>query len=231
MLPLLELPEELLLKVSALLAIDLPSTLRLLQACTLLNARLASVREAAQAQRHKWLQMFTMRIQLSNGGRTATSSTSHHTLASWTAGHMLPISMASSWHVRIDQGESGQMNIGLCDAQRSYAWTVARPHNHQLPWRTTGLRFQSGKPELNGKPPRGYPSLPLGRRVGHTLYGSAEGKTISILYDPVFGTLTFNIGNGDLKVSGFPRRVAMRPFLRMTTEGQQVTIGSQSGEE
>mgnify|MGYP007125873207 CR=1 FL=1 len=134
-LPLLELPNELLLLVprSLLARGRWHDALRLLEACTALHARLAPVRQEAAAEaakrRLRWVEVKatgeTAIYEVSNEGRTLRKLVTGYR---WAVGDKpLPTVGTSSWRVRVDESWRngalviGALVIGVCDAMRRRA--------------------------------------------------------------------------------------------------------------
>ena len=121
-----DVPGELLdLVAAATLAQDLPSALRLSQACTALRGRLAAVRAAAEARRLRWVEELTDmdRFTISDEGRALTKVAAGGGYF-WAAGPLLPTAGRVSFSVRIEKSDEnmGDMVIGVCTADNTCGW-------------------------------------------------------------------------------------------------------------
>lgn len=125
---LLSVPVELLLVVARhLLTDDLPSALRLRQACAGLRQKLAPMRQEAEQRRLQWLPL-RGGLSICEDGRTALQPNRHDTARPgvypctlWAMGELLPVGRKCRWTVRLlaDPSEefSGAINVGVCNAQ------------------------------------------------------------------------------------------------------------------
>ena len=133
---LLELPGELTVEIARqLLALDLPTALRLCQSCRQLHERLVSVRADAEARRLRWLPELAGRHVVKHDGRSLTG-VDLGLVCSFAAGGLLPTTGTSSWTLRVNvpyesdtltlqyerQRNQGFMDLGVCNAECENAW-------------------------------------------------------------------------------------------------------------
>ena len=120
---LLELPDELLSHVATLLLddIDLPSALRLIQACKALRSRLAQIQHAAGLRRMRWLPELTTGNGIEDDDRTAICERTMHT---WAASNLLPTHGRVSWTVEMTSQSGTHNETGICNDVNTCAWTI-----------------------------------------------------------------------------------------------------------
>lgn len=193
------------------LAVDLPSLLRLCQACTTLRNRLAGVRATAEARRMRWTEELSdtpFNLNINNERRTLTKVGQDRFV--WGVGPLLPTEGRFSFSIRIEDyeddedTESGMMLIGVCNEAVNCTWGL---------WVDQGTLGRISRDEEEGEhddavpPPEGWPdgqdTQIMINEAGENdnLRGRAVGAVIEVLVDHSDGSLAFGI-NGEL-----PRRV------------------------
>ena len=130
---LLALPnDELLVVATQLLSLDVPSVLRLRQACKALHSKLQPIEEAVQRRRLRWVLQHTRTLVISEDECSLTvcapRSDDHwvpHSHDHWGSGSLLPTAGTSAWKVRV-QGDDfdfeSVLEIGVTDALAVHAW-------------------------------------------------------------------------------------------------------------
>ena len=210
------------LVAAAMLALDLPSMLRLTQACTALRGRLAAVRAAAEARRLRWVEALTdmNAYVVSNEGRTLTWK--DHVMATMPAavGPLLPATGRVSFSVRIEKAHMSYgfmtigvvgLSIGACGRDRGYvsmktcscAWALFLYDGTLM----RDPRSPEGEMDEGAPPPEGWPDgdktqvmfNDVGQPAG--LDGRATGAVIKVIVDHSDGSLAFGVNGAP------PRRV------------------------
>ena len=119
----------------------------------------------------------------------------------------------------------GSVYFGVCDADNRCAWSLLPRQGHLRRWsRNAVTNIVGGAPR-----PAGYPNGHLthilvdAAGAKYDLNGRASGEIIDVIYDADKGELSFR-HNGRLlpAVSGFPKRVAMRPWVRVIEPGDKI---------
>ena len=231
--PLLLLPDELLVAAaSVLLASDLPSVLRLRQACKTLRSKLEPVRAEAEARQLRWMPDATVGHSISNKYRTLTSvSTGEYP---WAAATLLPTVGQSFWRVRVDvraNEEDGGMLLGVCDQAGNHAWGLDLAEGKLF----RASRGGDGVP-IRSVTPAGWPNghgvqvMRNERGRAASLRGKASGAVVEVRVDHDAGTLAYRI-NESLpfealpKGRGFPIGAALRPWASLfMSAGDRVTL-------
>ena len=216
------------LVAAAMLALDLPSVLRLSQACTALRGQLAAARAAAEARRLRWVEELTVMnaYNVSNEGRTLTMKNVMATMA-LAVGPLLPTTGRFSFSVRIEQAHKshgfmaigvGGLSIGVCGRERGYVSMEACSCGWALFLYDGTLMRDPRSPdgEMDEGPPgdRNTPPPPEGWPDGHntqvlfdeagqpaSLKGRATGAVIKVIVDHSDGSLSFGVNAAP------PRRV------------------------
>jgi hypothetical protein len=220
---LLELPGELTVEIARqLLALDLPTALRLCQSCRQLHERLATVRAEAEARRLRWLPELADGHVVKHDGRSLTGVTGPSDWMPVAAANLLPTTGVSSWTLRVavDDHNEGFMDLGVCDADGKNAW---------------GFNLLTGKIRRASKqnqpswlrtadPPDGYPDGDDTEvvRQGVALKAAVrpKGAEITVVVDHDAGTLGFRFKGVKRRkllhaVAGFPRGTLLRPHASL----------------
>ena len=227
------LPDELLQHAALLLlADDLQSLPRLRRASQGLKQRLTRVWRQALARRLQWQPTKSTRCEISNSGRTVAHAGGDvwgH--MPWCGASLLPTAGRSRWRVCIDATDSGAMYIGVCHDPISF-------HARSVGWGLnpeTGLVQQRFLSELSptsagmitcaDSPPAGFPGIPVsGPPIGLERAAHTE---IEMQLDHDAGILDFYIAgrhDAGLRVAGFPRGAALRPWVRIRDSGDVVSL-------
>lgn len=139
----------------------------------------------------------------------------------WACCGLLPLRGVSCWRVRVDMTymQGGNFFAGVTDASARWAWGLFPARGHMRRWHRDAARRVCGAPA-----PPGYPK----GHLTHVLYDddgaktdlagrTTVGCTIDVIYDADEGTLAYRVAGGKIlkALSGFPKNVAMRPWVRV----------------
>ena len=236
---LIELPDEVLAHIAALLLrSDLPAALRLCSTSAFLHVALCQVREAACRQ--KLLLSADLTVEGEPAGESVGSMRRLEVAPdtdgfAWAAGHPLPREGKSAWSVRIehcvDENKNmGCVQIGVCDAGNSVAWSIM-PYNGRLLRSYIGTCGRQGEARQRlwrRTSASSNEALPPGLPDGHdrqalvdtngrptNLQRRASGAVIQVVVDADAGTLGFGWNETAPRVvlHGFPRSCALRPWI------------------
>jgi hypothetical protein len=241
---LLALPDEILNFLAQVLLRenhDVQGLLRLVQTCTTLaGPRLAATRDEAAAYRLMFdTEVTSVGCMYSDHHRAITLGIASYTRC-WAVGHLIPHGRTVSFRVKIRscRGNSGDICIGVCDADATCGWGVDMYDGHLRRY----SRHGNQREHYRSAPPPGYPDgdgtnvmsrryrydyslepAGVGERLPPNLQGCAEGSVVEVILQG--GTLSFSINSGPrlLALDSFPVGAeVLRPWARLVAFGDGV---------
>ena len=240
---LLDLPDEVLqhLWMQHLLACDLTGALRLCCISKALGKRAAAVQREAALRRLRWQPARGHAITAD--GRTVTRQGGLSDDSWATGSEVRPAEhRACSWTVRVERcrGNLGAMLLGVCATlDESSGASSSKPEQPlQVGW---ALHLQSGRLQRWGRyhghalpctkrhpPPPGWPDgagTQVMRRPDD-LFQRAVGALVEIIFDNTASTLAFRVNGGNVlhAISGFPPGAVVRPWVRLCSDGDRVSL-------
>ena len=242
---LLDLPDEVLQHLWAcLLACDLTGALRLCCTSRALRRKAEAVQREAAARRLQW-QPARGHV-ITADGRSVTRQGGLND-DSWAMGsEVKPGERRScSWTIRVERcrGNLGAMLLGVCatcdESGRSWSTVECMEQQLQVGW---ALHLQSGNLQRwlrdhgghvlhctkRHPPPPGWPDGAMTQvmRRPNDLYHRAVGALVEIIFDDKASTLAFRVNGGNVlhALSGFPPGAVVRPWVRLCSDGDRVSL-------